>query len=214
MSYSRLQLYNDALLLCQERSLANLTENREPRYLLDQVWDNNGVQTCLEEANWYFAMRSVQLDPDPSVSPPFGYPYAYSKPTDWLLTDNVASDEFFRMPLTRYVDEAGYWYTDIAILYVRYVSNDAGYGQNMALWPQSFVEFAAAHFADKVVRKLSTSAELVKEIIDLRKKRLLIAKSKSARAEPTKFPAPGTWSMSRQRGNNRRDRGNTSGNLY
>ena len=59
---SKLILYNDALLLAGERSLANLSEDTEPRRLLDQVWNNGGVNLCLEEAQWEFAMRTVRVD--------------------------------------------------------------------------------------------------------------------------------------------------------
>jgi len=41
MSTSRLKLYNDALTACGESHLASLTEDREPRRLLDHVWDEN-----------------------------------------------------------------------------------------------------------------------------------------------------------------------------
>ena len=42
---TRLQLYNSALLLLGERNLASLSENREPRRLLDHVWDTGASQT-------------------------------------------------------------------------------------------------------------------------------------------------------------------------
>ena len=66
---SRLQIYNGALLLCEERFLSSLTEDREPRHLLDHVWNNGGVRYCLEQGQWRFAMRSVSLDYDTSVVP-------------------------------------------------------------------------------------------------------------------------------------------------
>ena len=208
MTTTRLQIYNDALLLCGERSLSTLSDNVESRYLLDQVWTNGGINACLEEAQWFFAMRTQMIDYDTSITPQFGYPRAFLKPSDWIRTSSLAADEFFRMPLTRYVDEAGYWYSDVPTIYVRFVSNDANYGNNMSLWPQSFEEFVAVHFAWKVMLKLSTDENKKKEITDLRKHLLLVAKNMCAMAEATKFPPPGTWSISRQRGNNRRDRGN------
>ena len=69
----RLSIYNDALLLCGERGLASLTENTEPRRLLDQVWNNEGVIKCLELGQWHFAMRGVQVDYDPDLEPSYGY---------------------------------------------------------------------------------------------------------------------------------------------
>ena len=55
----RLSLYNDALLLCGERALTSLSEDREPRRLLDQIWNSGGVNVCLAEGQWFFAMRAL-----------------------------------------------------------------------------------------------------------------------------------------------------------
>lgn len=211
---TRLSLYNDALLACGERALNSLTENREPRYLLDQIWNNNGVKNCLEEGQWYFAMRTIQLDYDPDIEPPFGYAHAFDKPTDWIRTVSLASDEFFRAPLLRYNDEAGYWYSDLNTIYVRYVSNDDAYGMNLALWPETFKEFVAAHFAMKVVLKITNDEDRFAKVVKIREMLMRTAKSKAAMADATQFPVPGSWSQSRRRGGFRSDGGSQSGNLY
>lgn len=215
MSYSRLQLYNDALLMAGERStLTTLTEDNEPRRLLDQVWANGGVDACLEEAQWEFAMRAIMADYDPDIAPDFGYAYGFAKPSDWILTSAFCSDEFFRVPHNRYVDETGYWFADITPIYVRYVSNDSQYGNNMGLWPRSFCEFAAAHFASKIILKVTNDEKRLALFINpqnpahsVRGRALLNAKSRCAMASPTAYPAQGTWSRSRMRGINRRDGG-------
>lgn len=212
---TQLTIYNDALLLCGERFLASLTENREPRRLLDQVWASGGVRHCLEQGQWFFAMRTIQIDYDPAVEPTFGYNRAFQKPTDWVLTSGVCSDEFFRVPLTRVVDEAGYWYASLDTIYIRYVSNNNAYGMDMLKWPDSFREFVAAHFASRIILKLSNSDTQEKTMYDLRKSALKNAKSRCAMADSTSFPAQGNWSKSRMRGSARRDGGNpnTSGDL-
>jgi hypothetical protein len=213
---TQLSLYNDALLLCGERFLSSLTEEREPRRLLDHVWASGGINYCLEQGQWFFAMKTIQIDYDPSIEPPFGYNRAFQKPTDWVLTSAVTSDEFFRIPLTRYVDEAGYWYAELDTIYVRYVSNDTWYGMDMNKWPDSFREFVAAHFASRIILKLSNSEAEEKNIMDMRKALLKVAKSRSAMADSTQFSAQGNWSRSRMRGGTRRGdggNGNTSGNL-
>lgn len=210
---TQLDIYNGALLHCGERFLASLTENREPRRLLDRVWSSNGVKTCLEMGQWNFAMRTIEIDYDTSIEPSYGYNRAFQKPDDWVLTSSLCSDEFFRMPLTRYVDEAGYWYSDLDTLYVRYVSSDTAYGMNINAWPESFREFVEAHFASKIILKLSNSEEELKRIELLREKFLKTAKSRAAMAEPTSFPARGAWGLARNRFPNRRDGGNSSGSL-
>lgn len=215
MSTSRLKLYNDALLICGESFLASLSEEREPRRLLDHVWDNDGVRHCLSSGQWKFAMRTIRLDYDTSIAPDFGYRRAFVKPDDWVLTSAVCSDEFFTAPLIRYFEEAGYWYADIDQLYIRYVSDDDAYGGDLSLWPAKFSDFVAAHFASKIILKL-TSEESKRDAIvhprtGLRARYLLEAKSVDAMADPTKFPPPGTWTSARL-GQGRKDQGNR-GNL-
>lgn len=217
---SRLNIYNDALLLCGERALSALTDSVETRRLLDQVWNSNGVDGCLEEGQWEFAMRTIQIDYDPGITPTYGYSRAFDKPTDWILTSAVCSDEFFRAPVTRYVDEAGYWYSDLDTMYVRYVSNDSAYGGDLSKWPRSFTEFVAAHFASKIILKLTNDEAKLRLFVNperpqhsIRGKALMHAKSRCAMAGPTQQVAQGNWSLARTRGVNRRDGGGTTGSL-
>lgn len=210
---SRLALYNLALLFSGERALASLTENREPRRLLDQVWDTGGVDKCLELGQWKFAMRTKQIDYDPDIEPTFGFQRAFDKPTDWVVTSAVCSDAYFRVPLLGYVDEAGYWYSDLDTIYVRYVSNDPGYGTNMDRWPGSFENLVAAYFSLNIVWKLSNSNDAYTKAEKRYEKLLKIALNKDAMADPAKTMPPGRWSRSRIRNSNR-DLGNTTGDLY
>lgn len=218
---TRLSLYNDALLLIGERSLDTLADNVETRRLLDQVWNSGAVDACLEEAQWQFAIRTIQIDYDPGMQPDFGYQYVFDKPTDWILTSAVCSDESFRVPVVRYVDEAGFWFSDITPLYVRYVSNDSSYGTNYANWPKSFVDFVASHLASKIVMKISNDKDVVNMFVNpqnplhsIRGRALLQAKSKCAMSGPVQFPVAGEWASSRTRGANRGDNGSRSGDLY
>lgn len=209
---TKLTLYNDALLILGERFLASVSEEREPRRLLDQVWASGGIDRCLEEGQWHFAMRTIQIDPDPSIEPDYGYRLAYQKPDDWISTCGLCSDEWFNEPLLQYTDEAGFWYADIQPLYVRYISNDVDYGNNMNKWPKSFVDFVACHFASKIAGAIQGGKINPDDILKLREKLLKVAKNKAAMAEPTKFASRGSWIRARTRSPGRRDGGN-SGSL-
>lgn len=204
----RLSIYNGALMLAGERFLASLNEEREPRRLLDRVWDSNGVKTCLEMGQWNFAMRAAQIDYDPDVEPSFGYNRAFEKPEDWVLTSALCVDDRFQQPLTQYIDEAAYWYCDLDTIYVRYVSDDVAYGLNYSAWPDSFREYVEEFFCSKVVKKLSGSQEAEDESKQRLKDKLRTAKSRAAMAGPTMFPARGAWSMSRAGSRGYSDRGN------
>lgn len=195
-----------------ERTLSSLTEDREPRHLLDTAYDGGAVDNCLEQAQWHFAMRTVQIDYDPGYDPDFGYRRVFTKPTDWIITSAICSDEYFRVPLTQYSDEAGLWYADEEIIYVRYVSNDASYGGNLNAWPISFCDFAAAHLASKIAMKIG-GADMLNAALALREKHLKTARNRAAMALPTSFPAQGSWSLARQRFPGNRDGGNRGGSL-
>jgi hypothetical protein len=205
---TKLTLFNDSLLLCGERFLASLTEEREPRRLLDQVYDSGGIKACLEAGQWNFAMRSIQIDYDSGISPGFGYRRGFVKPTDWVLTSALCSDEYFRAPVNRYWDEAGYWYSDLDTMYVRYVSNDATYGMDFGKWPESFREYVAEYFANRIIRKITDSEEEEAKSDKRLKKKLLHAKNRAAMADPTMFPAPGGWVRARGGWGGRNDGGN------
>ena len=197
---TKLQIYNTALRYCKERKLSSLTENREPRRLLDDVWDTGGVDHCLEEAMWKFATASVRLDYDPTIDPEFGYARPFSKPDDWVLTVAVCSDEYFDVPLTRYLHENNYWYADLDEIYVRYVSNGDAYGNDLSLWPASFMRFVSAYFASEIVGKLTGgNTETIDEVEAILKKNTLNAKNRDAWNQPQQFPAPGSWVSSRGR---------------
>ena len=208
---TKLQLFNQALLICGERSIASLTEDRESRRLLDEVYDSGGISRCLEMGQWTFAIRTVQIDSDPDIEPEFGYSKAFNKPTDWVSLSALCSDAYFKQPLLDYVDESDYWYSDTDPIYARYVSNDEEYGGDMGLWTQTFFDYVAAHFAGKIILKLTADKGRLDAILDpksgIEARRLLTARNKDAMAKPTLFPPEGSWSGSR-RGRSRRDGGN------
>ena len=101
---SKLSVYNSACLALGERKLSSLSENVVMRRRLDTAWDDDFVKACLSRGLWNHAIRVVQLDYSPSVEPEFGYQRAFDKPTDWVRTAIVASDEYFNCALTRYDD--------------------------------------------------------------------------------------------------------------
>lgn len=202
MPADKLSLYNDALTLCGERMLASLTENREPRRLLDQAWASGAVDFCLESGQWNFATRSIKLDYSPSVEPPWGYRRAFDKPLDYIRTTALCSDEYFKEPLLAYKDEADFWFADLDTIYIGYVSNDPAYGNNMSRWPTTFSEFVSSYLASKVVTKISQSEQRLKDVVEDLKQRVKQAKSNDAMNEPTAFPPRGTWIRARMRNRN------------
>lgn len=194
---TQLSIYNAALRHIGERELASLTENREPRRVLDAVWDDDFVDTCLEEGFWNFATRAIKITYSPSVEPPFGYRYAFDIPNDHVRTVAVCSDEYFNSPLTAYAVEGEYWFSDLQELYIKYVSNDNAFGMDFSLWPKTFTRWVELHMASLICERLTQNATKQEQLLKRAKRMLIDAKSKDAMAEATQFMPPGSWSRSR-----------------
>lgn len=204
---ARLGFYNEALRLLGERPLASLTENREPRRILDAVWDAGAIDYVLEQGQWQFAMRSIEITYSPSVEPDFGYRYAFNKPDDLIRVCAVCTDEFFVQPNLHYTDEAGFWFADDEVMYVKYVSNHVNYGYDLSLWPQTFLKYVAAYFASEACVALNKSESTEQRIRNILKERHKDAMAKDAMVEPTKMLPMGSWVNARFGGVSRRDRG-------
>ncbi len=205
---TKLGLYNNALRLCRERKLDSLSEQREPRRLLDDAYGDitttGVVRECLETGQWTFATRTQALDYTPSVEPDFGYRRAFNIPTDWVRTVAVCSDEFFKQPLLEYVDERQYWYADLDTIYIKYVSDDVSYGADLATWTETFAKFVEAALAVNICGSLTgADREFVIKTYEQRKREAL---SRDAMSKPTAMLPSGSWVNARRMGWNR-DRG-------
>ena len=195
---SKLSIYNGALTILGERKLASLTENREPRYKLDDIYDNDLIDRVLHMGQWNFARRTVELQASPSVTPSFGYQFAFDKPTDFIRTMLVGHDEYFNVPITRYSDEASWIFADVEEIYFAYVSNDTQWGGDLSLWPPSFTEMVEHYVAWKVAPKISGIDISDKRLMQQWKMWLAEAKAVDAMESPAKFPPKGGWARSRQ----------------
>lgn len=196
---TKLTIYNGALNILGERKLASATENVEARYELDEIWDNNFLNRVLHMGQWNFAARSVQLEASPSVTPSFGFQFAFDKPPlDFVRTMMVCYDEYFNRPITQYSDEGQWIFADVEVLYLKYVSNDSQFGGDYSLWPPNFTEFVEHYLAYKVAPRL-VGIDIRERTIEAKYERALVkAKAVDAMESPAKFAPRGGWSQSRQ----------------
>ena len=197
----KLSIYNAALRHLGSRQLVALTEERKPRRVLDGIWgaDNGLVRKALERGEWNFAIRTVLGDYNPSIEPGFGFRRAYDKPDDFRRLAALSPDEYFRSPLTndQYVDEAGFWFTNHDVIFIRYVSDDDAYGMNAAAWPQAFREHLEYSLAADACETITNSGGRRRELHAASMDALKIAKSNDTMGEGVKFLPPGSWSRSR-----------------
>ena len=160
----KLSTYNLALLLLGERRIASLTEQREPRRVLDDFWAL--VPTyCLAQGMWWFAMRVAQLN---QVAGGNGFEHGYTKPPD-IIHLAVMSDQagLFPQIVSDYLDVTPTIFTHSSALYVRYTSNDpnAG-GMNLAAWTDAFNHYVAATLARMAAPRITGSWARVEELSD------------------------------------------------
>ncbi len=199
LAEDKLAIYNGALRRLGSRKLASLTENREPRRVLDDAWGDtdNLVKKGLARAEWNFAIVSVEAEYSPDVEPQFGFNRAFDKPDDFIRMAAISADPRFGFPMTArdYADEPGYWFTDHDTLYLRYVSSDAG--TVSANWPDAFRQYLECYLASEVCERLTNSRTKRQELLNDAEASLKLAKSNDSMNEGAKPLPRGSWARSR-----------------
>lgn len=197
---TRLSLYNGALLECGERDLASLSENREPRRLLDRVWDNGLVDLVLEKGQWKFAKRTVLLVPDAGHETGFGMANTFTRPDDFIRPIGVWSDESLTTPFLQYQTEGRLWFADVDEMYVSYVSNSPTHGGDLSSWPAGFARAVELYLASRIVQRLTHDENAEKFLLAKANAAFTAARSDDALENPTTFLPSGKWSAARRGG--------------
>jgi hypothetical protein len=163
----KLSLYNGALRVCSQRAIASLSENTESRKLLDAVWNDTCIDFCLEQGFWTFATRTVELVSNSDYDPEYGFKFVFDKPDDYVKTVAICVDDTFDTPLTRFVDEGGFIACEYETIYLRYVSNDDLYGNNLSKWSPTFVKFVQTYLASQIIGNLSQDDRKVTQVAQM-----------------------------------------------
>jgi len=193
----KLSVWNGALTAIGERELANDQENREPRYVLERLWNRDFIETILQMGQWNFAIRSLKLEPDPNITTKFGYEHAYPQPEDYVRLVGFCEDEAFEYENKAYQVENGVFYTGRAEVYFRYVSNDPKYGTDFSKWPYNFTRFAEEYLGYCVTRRLTHSNPDTEQAEKRYKAALKAAKNTDAMEQPPKTVPISGWTHSR-----------------
>ena len=201
----RLSIYNGALRLLGERRLAGLTEDREPRYLLDDVWDSDGIRRCLEAAEWGFATRQLELNSSPSFAPQFGYQFAFERPDDFVRLVGITATPG-GTPFRQYQDQGGLFFASLDPIYVSYVSDDNQFGRDFSLWTDHFEDYVEAYFASEIGPTLTASESKIERIEAQMDKAKTEAASIDAMGRPSVRLPRGSWSTARLAGSHLNDR--------
>lgn len=204
---TKLGLYNLALGHLGEQLLTTETDPYSRRRELDNFYPL-ALSTCLEAGQWNFAARTVYATAD-ATSPSFGWQYQFTKPTDWVRTMGVSTDEYLTNPLTRYEDEVGVWLADVNPLYFRYVSNHATLGGGLlTAWPATYEAYVAGKLAELSCLRITQDKGLRDRLVNQDVPKLLkSALAKDAMNGPPRRPPTSNWVRARGSSTFRYDRG-------
>lgn len=194
---SKLDLYRRAIRFVGSASLDSLSEDRAERYKIDEIYDG-AVLEFLELGLWKVALRTSELTADTDTTADFGPVYVYEKPTDFVRLAGIATDAYFRNELSDYLDEAGYWYTDSSIIYVKYVSKGTSYGLNLGAWRETMAEACGAHLALKAVLPISKDRGDRNDLLQISARLLEVAKRIDAVDERVKRKPEGRLVQARR----------------
>ena len=152
MAVDKLSLYNNSLTLIGQRTLTGLTEDREPRYLLDAAYDLDAIAYCLEIVQPVFSRKTIKLN---SVTPSAQHDLdnVYTLPDDYISTFKVYSDSKLDQPIARYIIEGNTLSCEYETIYLRYISTDSV--SSFDNWSPSFSHVVSAYLAKEVSVKLA-----------------------------------------------------------
>lgn len=168
------------------------------RRLLDETYDE-AVEYMLAQGLWNHASRTVSIEAETAVEPAFGYNYCFEKPADFIRLIAIGASGELYPTLSDYLDEGGYWNANVDPLYVQYVSDDASYGLNTALWPITFKKALEAYLAVQVAMDpvVGISAGKLELLQKMAVQLLRDARAKDAVNQAAVRPPPGRLTQSR-----------------
>jgi hypothetical protein len=154
---AKLDIYNDTLNLLGFSSLALITDDVEPRYSMDAVFESS-VKRLYEEHDWNFATKTEILSKNAVYSEggasehPF-WKYGFDKPSGWAKTIKVG-----RLGCeAKYLDEGGKLYGNEETLYLIYVNLPTIDDALTATWPEYFKSALSYLMAWKSANRLNSS---------------------------------------------------------
>ena len=165
MATTQLVLYNIALYAVGERNVASTDEDREPKRLLDEIWTrgaNGVVGYALEQGQWLFASRTRALTASTSVNPSTGFSFAFDKSTDMTRLIRISTSPTLGDDLFYYKFESTSIFANSSLIYLDYVSNTTSYGNNLALWPETFTMYVGHYMATQLAPRLTNDIDLQK----------------------------------------------------
>lgn len=158
MALDKVSLYNDALLLIGERKLSSISEAREPRYILDSIWDIGAVNYCLDLIRPKFATLTAKITSSVTDTD-HGYANVFTIPATYLSMVDVYSDAALDQPISRYFIEAKKLACNYSTIYLRFNADTTvaiPSGTDFSLVTPTFSKVISAYMAREMALRLSS----------------------------------------------------------
>lgn len=195
-------IYNDALLIMGLTKIVSNDDDSNQRSVLDTAMDSDLVDFLFEDIAWNWAITSAKIEENPSLEPEWGYRFVFDKPDDMQRFDGIFLDEYFQRPLKLYLDEDGSFFSDVDVIYIKYVSTSLI--GNPDAWTASFKKLVAGRLAQETYMELAP--DKINRVELEFEKRNSRARSIDAMQSPPRVIAEGSWVRSRNTGRADRQR--------
>jgi hypothetical protein len=191
------KLYDIALGTYVGTQKVSLAENVGSRNALDAVYDS-ALLYMLEQGLWKFALRTVNLTPLRSAAAAHRQ-YAYPLPEDFVRLARISPTQRLGLndQLEDYVEENGFWLTDVNTLWVQYVSSDPDYGLNLDLYPANYEQAVASWLAYQSTLSINKDRGDRSDLLKLHNLTLSNSRRLDAVDEAVKQKPAGRWPRAR-----------------
>lgn len=182
---TQLQIYNDAAILLGQTKLASLTEDRELRYQLDDVYNLGAADYCLQLVKPRTSTTTVKLN-TPTTSAEHDLDSVHTLPADFIELVGVYSDSKLDQPISRYIIDGNTLACEFGTIYLRYTSNSFA----ISTWSPVFVRVVSAYLASEVAANVAPDD--YERLVGLFQKRAEMAAKLEGEQEPVKRSAKPT----------------------
>lgn len=194
---TKLDVYKTAALHLGKATINSLTDDIPARYTFDIAWQGV-VEEALNEGDWNFSKKTVELLADPLALSHLGWNYAFVYPADYIRTVYVGTTANSDGATNGYEDISGALYSNNDKLYLHYISSDAA--SDVESWPTMFWRYVALKLAFETCDRLTEGTSKTEQLFQRCKKALRQAKNIDARNNPVQEIPAGSWLRARRGG--------------
>lgn len=193
----KLGVWNQALIHLEDSPITSLTDSVKSVRVFGNAW-TGVVEEAFNEGDWNFAKEVTELSQ--SGTPSSGYTYSFTYPTDYERTIAINPDPEFDAPFLGYKELGGVINSNIAPLFIKYISTDKMADAEVTNWPTMFWRFVAVKLAYDTCGRITQGSSLEDRLERKLRKALIKAKSVDARNEEGSVIKEGSWLRARRGG--------------